>query len=512
MVKNEVLKVNDSYIVSIENSFPHMKMPLSEDQLAKIEGASKLKLQTKYVAKSERILELERELKTVNSLCSRAANLAKHWDSSDGFFARSDMRRPFLSFSTLYYDLYQEEVKPKAVALIKNATEQLKQYVGRMECSVVALNKTLSGARAELSHALEIEQKGTAGEAAVEAYLSRNLNCRMLSNVVLPSVQVGANTPKTAETDLLVFSQYGIFVCEIKNYGKAGQTLEIQQDGRVLKKDYYGRVLEDMGSPFWQNAHHCNAVSKVLADAGVADIPVYPVVLIANKDVTLANKSRYWVKDQYSFCEAVAAGFGDKTYTSEQIKCAYDAVQAKRMPERKFPIIAVSPIVDVIDEVLSLAEKEVEGKKEWIKQTEKDVRVWNERINEQWQEENSVLVEYNDWQDWIDMAASNSLKVWFCGTFAMACLSHFAWDNGGIGLGFYLLGGFLFLLYWFGRSASRALNREPDFCYENNRAALAVYKVRSFIARLFMSAFPVLVMWVWIYFDWFVWVLYYYFG
>lgn len=76
---------------------------------------------------------------------------------------------------------------------------------------------------------MRIAEKGKAGEDLVGRVLQQ---CRdrffYLENVVIPSY---GETGKTSETDVYIINSKGVFVCEVKNYGKSGQTLMIPDAG-----------------------------------------------------------------------------------------------------------------------------------------------------------------------------------------------------------------------------------------------------------------------------------------
>lgn len=251
---------------------------------------------------------------------------------------------------------------------------------------------------------LEREEKGTTGEDKVEYYLRSNLNCRILSGTVLPAPVAEEGTPKTAETDLLVFSDHGIYVCEVKNYGKAGQTLEVQQDGTIIKQDYYGRFMADMGSPFEQNERHCRAVASVLHRAGLGDIPIYPAVIIANTEANIDNLSDHWITDMYTFREEVANDRSSRRVAPEQIKAAYDAVQAKRMGERAFPMTSYADTADQIEGAITVLEEVTQRLPSWIANAEQAAQQWQEDVYSAWLARNNRLCMREDYASSVEYA------------------------------------------------------------------------------------------------------------
>lgn len=412
--------MNDSYIDKIKKSFPEIELPLTEEQLRRIESAAALKPQEKFVVKSDRISEMEKELSLAGELYNRTLPLVKTWTKNGRWAKFPRFRNPYACCSDL---------KAPAEAInsgIVEAEAKVEQYADRLHNAASSMQKMLGAAYEALAGALETEKKGNKGEAQVEEYLSRNLNCRMLSSVVLPGVSVSNNTPKTAETDLLVFAEQGIYVCEVKNYGKAGQTLEVQSNGEFLKKDNFGRVLENMGSPFKQNVHHRRAVEKVLADVGFGDMPVYTAVIVANTDARLVNNSEYKVFDMYSFCDYVSRRA--VATSKDQLQSAYNAIQAQRMTERKFPILAVSPLYETLKNEIICVEWGTADKDNWLGAITKDVQEWVTTVGEQWAVIHKKASRIDRMVAGMTKASMGALFVWYIVTALYA-----AW----IGKGFF---------------------------------------------------------------------------
>lgn len=334
------------------------------DELARIAAA--LNAPTKLIAKSEHIPELEKELEIARSLRVKAEKLVPAWKLNKDDTVDHCGKMPVFSFEQLQFSEFDQGEEGKLVfQYVWSTRNQAFHFLRCMHSAICNIYQNLCNVEMTLEHNLEMEKKGTTGEIGVENYLRRNLSCRIMNSVILPSVQAGENAPKTAETDLLVISHNGVYVCEIKNYGKAGQTLEIQPNGSIAKLDYYGRFLENMGSPTAQNQHHCAAVAKVLADAGLPQIPVYSVIIIANTEVNISNHSTHAVMDMYSFRDMVNKDFNGQTITEEEMQSVYAAITTRRMMERKFPIVAVSQIQTQVETALTQIECVAGKYKEW---------------------------------------------------------------------------------------------------------------------------------------------------
>lgn len=377
--------MNNSYIEEIKNGFPEIQRPFTEEQLARFEANCALQPQTKYVAKSERMQELEKELEVVKELTGKVNKAVDCWVLTKNGRTKTDYRAPSFTTPNLPYKKYKTDGTFDAV---NDCIDPLKKTAfmcaDRMGKATLALQQTLVDAREDLERNIEIEQKGLAGENTVEAYIRRKLDCRVLSSVILPGVQESADAPKTAETDLLVISDTGVYVCEVKNYGKAGQTLDVQPNGQIIKRDYYGRELENMGSPFAQNARHTKAVKRVLAAAGMENAAVYSVVIIANTDVTVDNSSNYIVTDMYGFCDIATKGFYGVTCTAEQQSAIFNAIQAKRMTERKFPCMAISPLAETIICTCIEAKDALQRYGQWEYQTQERIDEWTAEVVPIW--------------------------------------------------------------------------------------------------------------------------------
>lgn len=406
--------MNNSYIEEIKNGFPEIQRPFTEEQLARFEANCALQPQTKYVAKSERMQELEKELEVVKELTGKVNKAVDCWVLTKNGRTKTDYRAPSFTTPNLPYKKYKTD---GTFDTVNDCIDPLKKTAfmcaDRMGKATLALQQTLVDAREELERNIEIEQKGIAGENKVEEYISRKLDCRVLSSVILPGVQESADTPKTAETDLLVIADTGVYVCEVKNYGKAGQTLDVQPNGQIIKRDYYGRELENMGSPFAQNARHIEAVKRVLAAAGMENAAVYSVVIIANTDVTVDNSSNYIVTDMYGFCDIATKGFYGVTCTAEQQSAIFNAIQAKRMSERKFPCMALSPLVETITCTCIEAKDALQRYEVWTESTKAAVAEWSGKAENIWKSHHKREVYYRNFRKRNDTCAALTVFAWF---------------------------------------------------------------------------------------------------
>lgn len=161
---------------------------------------------------------------------------------------------------------------------------------------ISALFRDLHAAQGELDKQLGITEAGDQGEAAVEeivdifkdVYITR-------SNVLLPSMT--SFHAETAETDLYIITDKGVYVCEVKNIGSFGKTIHISRAGKWVVKDRNGYVLRDFNggesTPAAQNEVHRIETRRFLESKGIKGVPLFPLVVIANNKVDVVNESDY---------------------------------------------------------------------------------------------------------------------------------------------------------------------------------------------------------------------------
>lgn len=157
---------------------------------------------------------------------------------------------------------------------------------------------------------IAILQKGIAGEEYVNEQLKLyEGKYKVLQNIVLESVDSQGNT---SEVDAYIITDRGLVVAEVKNYGNENQRLHITNDGRWVMEDVYsGSILRRIDhSPVEQNTRHCLAVERLLRQEFGEDcnIPVIPVIFIANNKVNINNESKssvIRVSEFYTFINSV---------------------------------------------------------------------------------------------------------------------------------------------------------------------------------------------------------------
>lgn len=162
----------------------------------------------------------------------------------------------------------------------------------------------------EIDKDIAILQKGIAGEEYVNEQLRLyEGKYKILKNIVLESADSQGNT---SEVDVYIITDRGLVVAEIKNYGNENQVLHITNDGRwVIENIHNGNILRRIDkSPVEQNTRHCLAVERLLTQefGEGCNIPVIPVIFIANNKVSINNESKssvIRVSEFYTFINSI---------------------------------------------------------------------------------------------------------------------------------------------------------------------------------------------------------------
>lgn len=145
-----------------------------------------------------------------------------------------------------------------------------------------------------------ITKKGDIGEQNIADALEKSKYASyVVHNVVL---DVSDSEGKTNEIDTYVITPKGIFVLEVKNYGKKGTTLNITDtdkwdliDGKTKK------VLKQEKNPEGQNKRHARATQIKVQELFGKEVPLFPLIVIGNNKVKLHNTSNIIVKNVDDF-------------------------------------------------------------------------------------------------------------------------------------------------------------------------------------------------------------------
>ena len=129
---------------------------------------------------------------------------------------------------------------------------------------------------------------GQEGERLIKSLLFTEGEWEFKDNAVIK------NSAGAAECDFIVINEAGIFVLEVKNWGK--KTSEKDRDNDVAVDEngvWYrnGRELNEK-DPLVQNQTHVNVVREAVGEG----IPVYNIVVFANDDIKL------YIAPEYTDC------------------------------------------------------------------------------------------------------------------------------------------------------------------------------------------------------------------
>ena len=168
-------------------------------------------------------------------------------------------------------------------------------------------------------------------------------------NVLIPADDIGG---ETSETDVYIVTSKGIFGCEVKNWGKKGQTIVISKDGQWKIETGRGQYKIIEHSPVGQNARHCLATERFLEKNGLSrdHYKVIPLVIIANNDVQMRNysdNSVIRISEIYNFIERYKSPVHLTQEQQEKVLAAFDNCEVS---ERAFPILSISRNEQIIKE------------------------------------------------------------------------------------------------------------------------------------------------------------------
>lgn len=153
---------------------------------------------------------------------------------------------------------------------------------------------SMSGYKIYMEGQLGKAVKGDIGEEAVADILAQSSYAEyVVHNVVLNVADEGG---RTNEIDTIVVLPCGVAVLEVKNYCEEGQTLIITD---TPEWDVYerGRKTGQRKSPEYQNRRHARATVLTLRKLLGKDIPVFPLIVIGNNEVSLVKNSSLEVRN-----------------------------------------------------------------------------------------------------------------------------------------------------------------------------------------------------------------------
>lgn len=208
----------------------------------------------------------------------------------------------FIDVKTLTKSLFNSNIEQNLKKLESGLSISDKSYLGRYipfpyietKNMIIDMNKNIELIKDELDgykSDIAISKKGIIGEKSVYNDLRLYENrYNILSNI---RIEVDK---KSSESDVIIISEKGIFIIEVKNYGKSGETIKIAEDGTWTKSsDGYTREVKDAVD---QNKYHCYITNKLLNNElkkrgydDITEIKCISIVCIANNEVDLRNFS-----------------------------------------------------------------------------------------------------------------------------------------------------------------------------------------------------------------------------
>ena len=218
-----------------------------------------------------------------------------------------------------------------------------------------------------LSKEIKGRDKGEEGEERISEALNMYRNKYIIrENILLPAQSIGRDS---SETDLYIITPKGVCVCEIKNYGKKGETLKISRDGMwsVAKLGRRESVKKD--SPVEQNASHCLATEQWLEENGLPGIKMIPIIFIANNEVKVENDSPnaiMRVSELYNYINALNL---PEVISKEKQQHIADVLEKgnELVTERKFEALEFSSckhqIMEYVEKLIALKQDEYNWKK-----------------------------------------------------------------------------------------------------------------------------------------------------
>lgn len=209
---------------------------------------------------------------------------------------------------------------------------------------------------------------GYDGEYALFDYLVREngnyAKSKILCNLEIPT---GVGN-KTTEIDMLMISEYGIIVFEVKNYKG---TIYGKKEERYWTQYFKTTVNHRFNNPILQNKYHISALNKLISES------LYSVILFANDDCDI----RHVLFDEPDFC---VSDFQDLHTTLEELCSKKRSISEERITEL-FDILKVyskaldtegsaeSVNFNTLNELKSALDKSVDERVEAVKAKQKKI-------------------------------------------------------------------------------------------------------------------------------------------
>lgn len=262
LLKN-INKYNNQIILSRENNLITIKLnDIDMKRVFKSKKEDILKKQIKHLKKELKCLE--NEFDELNS----------------GFYYRSEKLATFNyvkpNIVLEYFDFKEIEY-----AFINYRGIRFREYTNYIKSRIEEINKEYEG-----------EMYGRLGEEAVIDATNEFDNCIALHNVQLPTSNSKQENFIT-EIDTILVTTRGVFILEVKNYGKVG-SYEIKIDSTGQWVTYYPSQNKEITreNPNKQNNMHVISFNKFINDKlKDKNIDANGVIVIGNNDVKISQES-----------------------------------------------------------------------------------------------------------------------------------------------------------------------------------------------------------------------------
>lgn len=185
-------------------------------------------------------------------------------------------------------------------------------------------------------------KKGSDGEKKVDEHLD------LYSDTLINMSNIRLELENTSiETDNVIITNKGIFLVEVKNYGKEGETIEISKDGKW--KRYYSNnknVQKEIKNIQEQHNRHIGIMQRFinnkLKEKGLITeyIEFEPIIVIANDDVEIINDSTYAIMRTSNIHDYIRKFRSEITLSKEVQNEIYEILNANKKEAKSYPIIS----------------------------------------------------------------------------------------------------------------------------------------------------------------------------
>ncbi len=291
-------------------------------------SAEKKKELLSLIRSNEEIVYVDNEMRYfyLNTL-EKGIRLSGWFDKAN--LDACDLRVPF---DPRTYDINFRKDTHLSVMLKKRIQDEIYVPLLRFEPYRNAANEWYG----EFQKEYNIIKTGYEGERKVEAEIGQyEFQFKTLANIRL---EVRGNS---IENDLIVVSQYGVYVVEIKNYGSSGKYgLHIDKDGRWNK--VMGNKREPISSPVEQNERHALYLEEFLNKNFKRNmdtneyIKVKNIVVIANDEVDIENESGNTVIRYNNLTNFIRKA--DIYISQEDVDSITEIIYKNALETKKYPI------------------------------------------------------------------------------------------------------------------------------------------------------------------------------